>query len=174
MFIRSSLASTIILLVSCLGPVSTGHAQAAVQREGVLSALPGKPGPHLEKSRRLRTAHGSTWARPRLIPSGARRAAGAPCHGSNSYSTHTAVMEYDPVSDAVLLFRYGGEVEAERGIFSYDPNSNAWSEVTPGFSEPWKEVANAFYDPVLNAHFFHVAGDSNDNGIVWVYRHRAK
>jgi hypothetical protein len=32
------------------------------------------------------------------------------------------------------------------------------------------QCANAFYDPELNAHFFHVAGDSDDNGTIWVFR----
>jgi len=31
---------------------------------------------------------------------------------------------------------------------------------------------NSFYAPVLNAHYFHVAGDSRDNGVIWVYRHK--
>jgi hypothetical protein len=29
---------------------------------------------------------------------------------------------------------------------------------------------NAFYDPVLNAYFFHVAYDSEPDGVIWVYR----
>lgn len=30
---------------------------------------------------------------------------------------------------------------------------------------------SGFYDPDLNAHFVHVAGDSQDNGVMWVYRY---
>ena len=96
---------------------------------------------------------------------------GAPCHGSNSYPTHTAAMQYDPASDVVILFRYGGKAE-ERGIFIYDAAANAWSEAAQGFPGKWGECTNAFYDPLLNAHFFHIAGDSDDNGTVWVYRHK--
>ena len=29
-----------------------------------------------------------------------------------------------------------------------------------------------FYDPELNAHFFHVARDSTPNGVVFVYRYK--
>ena len=96
---------------------------------------------------------------------------GAPCHGSNSYPTHSAAMEYDSASDVVIVFRYGGKAD-ERGIFIYDPAANAWSEAAQGFPGKWGECTNAFYDPMLNAHFFHVAGDSDDNGTVWVYRHK--
>ena len=60
----------------------------------------------------------------------------------------------------------------ERGIFIYDPTANAWSETPQGFPLKWGQCTNAFYDPVLNAHFFHVAGDSGDEGVIWVYRHR--
>jgi hypothetical protein len=29
---------------------------------------------------------------------------------------------------------------------------------------------SGFYNPDLNAHFLHVAGDSDGNGVMWVYR----
>lgn len=33
-------------------------------------------------------------------------------------------------------------------------------------------AANTFFDRELNAYFCHVAGDSNDNGVMWVYRYK--
>jgi mannose-6-phosphate isomerase-like protein (cupin superfamily) len=33
---------------------------------------------------------------------------------------------------------------------------------------------NGFYDPQLNVHFFHAAGDSQADGTVWVYRYKSK
>jgi hypothetical protein len=33
-------------------------------------------------------------------------------------------------------------------------------------------VKNGFHDPELNAVFLHSAGDSEDNGVFWAYRHR--
>jgi hypothetical protein len=33
---------------------------------------------------------------------------------------------------------------------------------------------NAFYDPELNVHFYHAAGDSDTDGTMWVYRYKAK
>lgn len=29
-----------------------------------------------------------------------------------------------------------------------------------------------FYDPVLNVYFYYFAGDSNDDGSMWVYRYQ--
>jgi len=97
---------------------------------------------------------------------------GAPCHGSNSYATNIAAMEYDSVNDAVIVFRYGGEKESERGIYIYHPGENSWTQLAAGFPAGFGQCANAFYDPVLNIHFFHTAGDSDDNGTIWAYRHR--
>jgi hypothetical protein len=34
------------------------------------------------------------------------------------------------------------------------------------------QCPSGFYNSDLNAHFLHVAGDSDDNGVMWVYRHR--
>ena len=97
---------------------------------------------------------------------------GAPCHGSNSYATNIAAMEYDAANDVVIVFRFGGEKAEERGIFIYDPTSNAWSEAAQSFPAKWGQCTNAFYDPELNAYFFHVAHDSADDGVIWVYRYK--
>ena len=81
-------------------------------------------------------------------------------------------MIYDSANDLVLLFRHAGRPE-ERGIFIYDPTANAWTEAAARIPEAWgNKNANAFYDPVLNANFFNVGGDSSDNATVWVYRHK--
>jgi hypothetical protein len=96
---------------------------------------------------------------------------GAPCKGSNSYATNIASMEYDSANDVVIVFRYGGAT-AERGIFAYSPVTNEWSEAANSFPEKWGQCTNGFYNPVLKAHFFHVASDSDDNGTIWVYRHK--
>lgn len=36
----------------------------------------------------------------------------------------------------------------------------------------FRQGKNGFYDPELNAVFLHSAGDSRDDGTIWVYRHR--
>jgi hypothetical protein len=101
---------------------------------------------------------------------------GKPCRGSNSYSTLNALMVYDPVSDRVLLvnhsFHYGKEERV--GVYVYDPEANTWS--TEPLELPKKlrnrQAKNGFYDAELNAVFLHSAGDSQDDGVVWVYRYR--
>jgi len=97
---------------------------------------------------------------------------GAPCKGSNSYATNNAAMEYDSASDVVIVFRFGDDEDSRRCIFLYDPAANSWSESAQGLPAEWGQCTNAFYDPVLNLHFFHVAGDSDDNGVIWAWRHR--
>ena len=99
---------------------------------------------------------------------------GAPCGGSNRYTTDIAAMAYDTVNDVVVLFRYRtiqGGSKTELGVFIYDPVANAWTE------EPVSDVkatgfVNAFYDPQLNVHVLHGAGDSSDNGSIWIYRYK--
>ena len=100
------------------------------------------------------------WIDPR--PSGVRI--------GNSYGTNSAMMHCDLANDVVLLFRHKGSM---RGIYAYDPNGNAWSVVATDFPEEWsgRNVANGFYHPGLGIHFFHVAGNSRDNGRIFAYRY---
>jgi hypothetical protein len=61
----------------------------------------------------------------------------------------------------------------EHEIYVYSPASDSWtsdpfpSDVAAAFGN---HSVNAFYDPVLNAYFFHVAYDSEPDGVIWVYR----
>jgi len=80
---------------------------------------------------------------------------------------HGAIT-YDPVGDAVLIL-----LKAEPGIWVYSPAANAWSRAAPPPEVRWRNMnVNAFHDPLLNAHFYHLAGDSYDNGLILVYRYR--
>jgi hypothetical protein len=109
---------------------------------------------------------------------------GKPCRGCNRYGTNKAVMNYDATSDTVVLIFHrwemapaDGEVKPgpeSRGIYTYHPGTNTWSE-TPLAMPKEKELGaclNSFYSPELNAHFVHGAGDSQDNGVMWVYRYK--
>ena len=62
----------------------------------------------------------------------------------------------------------------DKGIYVYDPKSNSWADPIPfpadGPKFPF--AANTFFDQELNAYFCHFAGDSNDDGVMWVYRHK--
>jgi hypothetical protein len=56
-----------------------------------------------------------------------------------------------------------------------DPNTNAWADEARPVPDKLgrnRQAKNGFYDPELNAVFLHSAGDSEDDGAVWVYRYR--
>jgi len=82
--------------------------------------------------------------------------------GSCAYGAIT----YDVAADAVLVL-----LKAERAIYIYQPDKNAWTRSSLPPEADWRRGnVNAFYDPVLGAHFYHLAGDSDDNGVMLVYR----
>jgi hypothetical protein len=98
---------------------------------------------------------------------------GKPCGGSNRFGPDTTIMNYDSANDVVVMFNHNCGEEGSsgyRGIFIYDPNTNAWSDMP--LPKDIKGHANSFYCPDLNVHFIHTAGDSTDNGTMWVYRYK--
>jgi hypothetical protein len=104
---------------------------------------------------------------------------GKPVDGSNSFPTKNAVMVYDSVNDKVLLvFHSFHDDQPERlGIDVYDSERNRWAE--PRMTVPKelghnRQAKNGFYDPDLGVVFVHTAGDSRDDGRIWVYRYKAK
>jgi hypothetical protein len=102
---------------------------------------------------------------------------GSPAGGSTSYPTKNALMLYDSVNDVVLLIVHSFfDSKRERlGVYVYDPNSNAWSDKGLPVAEELaadNRPKNGFYDPALNVVFIHSAGDSRDDGTIWVYRYK--
>jgi hypothetical protein len=91
--------------------------------------------------------------------------------GGNHFGTAVAVMDYDSAKDVVLLFRHSAGSGGQRGIFEYDPEDNRWTRIDVEIPFPADRAVNAFYDACQNAHFFHVAGDSRDDGVIYAYRH---
>jgi hypothetical protein len=87
-------------------------------------------------------------------------------------------MAYDAAHDKVLLvlhsFHYS--TEDRLGVYVYDPEANRWS--TEPLELPKKlrnrQVKNGFHDPDRNAVFLHSAGDSQDDGTIWVYRYKQR
>ena len=83
----------------------------------------------------------------------------------------SATANFDTVSDRLVMFHFG-----DRTVNVYDPEQNSWS------SQPLDEKVdtgvrgrlrwNAFYDPESNAHYFHAAGDSKTDGVIWAYRYK--
>jgi hypothetical protein len=91
------------------------------------------------------------------------------------FSTSRSVMNYDAANDVVVLFYHGnvGPREASkkgRGVYVYDPAANAWGEAPLPVPRDFCKCPSSFYDPELNAHFIHCAGDSADDGVMLVYR----
>lgn len=86
-------------------------------------------------------------------------------------NTNAAFYEYDARLDVVVAIHFKGSTP---GVFVYDPRNNSWADPIPFPADGprFQFAANTFFDKDLNAYFCHVAGDSNDNGIIWVYRHR--
>jgi hypothetical protein len=102
---------------------------------------------------------------------------GAPCRGSTSYPTKNALMVYEPHADKVLLVFHShhDDVPERLGVYVYDPKTNAWSDAVLAVPEKLgrnRQAKNGFYDPALNALFIFSAGDSRDDGTMWVYRYR--
>ena len=86
-------------------------------------------------------------------------------------------MIYDPANDrVVLVFHSHHDDKPERlGVYVYDPDTNAWAGeilAVPDKLGRNRQAKNGFYDPELNAIFIHSAGDSQDDGTIWVYRYR--
>jgi hypothetical protein len=59
-------------------------------------------------------------------------------------------------------------------VYVYDPETNAWTEEPLPLPEKLRnqQVKNGFYDAALNSVFIHSAGDSRDDGVIWVYRYK--
>jgi hypothetical protein len=88
------------------------------------------------------------------------------------FATNYACVHYDTAADRVLCVVYGAK---ETGVFVFDPSTGAWAEQPSPFPEkgPNRSLCwNGFYSSELNAHFFHTAGDSRDDGTIWVYRYK--
>jgi hypothetical protein len=86
-------------------------------------------------------------------------------------NTNAAFYEYDARLDIVVVIHFKGKTT---GIFVYDTKTNSWVDPLPFPADgpKFQFAANTCYDRELNAYFCHVADDSNDNGVIWVYRHK--
>jgi hypothetical protein len=101
----------------------------------------------------------------------------APPAGAFFGNSTTNTMTYDAANDVVVLgmmHRGSGIARENQGkgrLYFYRPGSDTWEKRSTPLPS-WSGVVNAFYDPDLNAHFFHVARDSMADGTIFVYRYR--
>jgi hypothetical protein len=86
-------------------------------------------------------------------------------------NTNAAFYEYDARLDVVVAIHFKGKTT---GIYVYDPKTNSWADPLPFPADAPRFLfaANTFFDRELNAFFCHVAGDSSDNGAMWIYRYK--
>jgi hypothetical protein len=84
-----------------------------------------------------------------------------------------ACVHYDAAADRVLcFFGWNRSDRAAGGISVYDPETGSWEAPTSISAAVFSGCVHGFYSPAVNAHFFYVAGDSNDRGTMWVYRYK--
>jgi hypothetical protein len=85
----------------------------------------------------------------------------------NLSACNSSTMTYDISNDVVVVNNHGSDL-----VYAYSPVSNAWSrQADMTGSQPSNSRVSAFYDPVLNVHFYHCASDSRDNGTMLAYRY---
>lgn len=86
-------------------------------------------------------------------------------------NTNAAFYEYDARLDVVVAIHFKGKTP---GIFVYDPKTKSWADPLPFPADgpKFQFAANTCYDRELNAYLCHVSGDSDDNGVMWVYRYK--
>jgi hypothetical protein len=86
-------------------------------------------------------------------------------------NTNAAYFEYDARLDVVVAIHF---TETSPGIHVYNPDTNSWADplLFPTDGPTFHFAANTFFDRELNAYFCHASGDSNDNGVMWVYRYK--
>lgn len=86
-------------------------------------------------------------------------------------NTNAAFYEYDARLDLVVAIHFKGKLP---GVFVYDPKSNSWADPIPFPADrpKFQFAANTFFDREWNAYFCLAAGDSKDDGVLWVYRYK--
>jgi len=93
-------------------------------------------------------------------------------------TSYESIFNFDSANDALVVIRLYQEKDEpglRRGVYAYDPKTNAWSDPLPLPPEVIKSIRNGnygFYDPQLNAYFCHFASDSADDGTMWAYRYK--
>jgi hypothetical protein len=84
-------------------------------------------------------------------------------------SSNGGMFHYDSVSDRVVIFRAG---KKGKTVSDYNPETREWTPQKPMPAGMGRGCYHGFYSPAANAHFIYMAGDSNDKGTMWVYRHK--
>jgi hypothetical protein len=97
-------------------------------------------------------------------------------------SSQRATLTYDSANDALVFVHHRGtrppegNVEDLSGLayYVYDVKESRWSApfaLPKEFLKQYRRI-NAFYDPHLNVHVFHVGVPKQTDGVIWVYRYK--
>jgi hypothetical protein len=86
--------------------------------------------------------------------------------GSLTFDTNDGGLEYDSYNDMVIIT----DIRGAR-VCPYNPATDTW-EPTTAMPSGFSNTNGHFYDPVLGVHFVFTAGDSRDDGRMWVYRYK--
>lgn len=92
-----------------------------------------------------------------------------------AYLAFPTTSQFRAGPTAIRRYTTRDEPGLRRGVYAYDPAANAWADPLPLPAEVVKGIRNGnfgFFDPGLNAYFCYFAGDSADDGSMWVYRHQ--
>lgn len=104
----------------------------------------------------------NSWASPN--PKNAPRLGG----GVNT------TLTYDSVNDVIVACYYSRD-NKKNGLYVYHPSTNSWEEkpfALKARPSPYQSSRSTFYNPELNAHFFYIAMDSRDDGVMRVWRYK--
>ncbi|MEX0702249.1 MAG: hypothetical protein WD069_09155 [Planctomycetales bacterium] len=88
----------------------------------------------------------------------------------DNFASNYACVHYDAAGDRVVNVVFSAR---RTGVSAFDPETGAWGDApAPLPANISQGCWSGFYFPELNAHFFHIAGDSRDDGTMWVYRYQ--
>jgi hypothetical protein len=86
--------------------------------------------------------------------------------GSITFDTNDGGVEYDSFNDMVIITDFRNDL-----LCPYNPATDTW-ESAVNIPTAITGTIGTFYDPGLGVHFFFAAGDSRDDGEMWVYRYK--
>lgn len=122
-------------------------------------------------------AGANAWVNPQpqnAPPNTGPTAGGGVVYPGSQHSTLT----YDSVNDVLLMVHHrypqAGNNLVGLGYYVYDVQTAEWSapaQIPAEFLKQYRRI-NAFYDPQLNVHVFHVGEPKRTDGVIWVYRHK--
>lgn len=92
-------------------------------------------------------------------------------------TSYESIFQFDAANDRLVILRWKGGRGTQPAVYAYDPEANAWEDPLPLPAEvvrATRDGSHGGFDPATNAFYCHFAGDSQDDGTIWVYRYKKK